>query len=621
MKQFLPISREEIAERGWEQIDFLFISGDAYVDHPSFGPAVICRVLEAQGYKVALLCQPRWDKTENFAALGKPRLGVLISGGNLDSMLCRYTVGKHERAVDKYTAGGEVGKRPDHATAVYAQMVKRLWPEMPVIIGGIEASLRRFVHYDYWENKLLPSILETSGADLLVYGMGEKQVVEIADYLAGGATPEDMHYIRGTAYAASALPEGEEYVELPGWSDITADRKEFARAFKLQSKEQDPFYGKTVVQKGQQKYIVQNPSIYPLTMEEMDAVYDLPYMRRWHPSYDAKGGVAALEEVQFSLVSSRGCFGSCSFCAIHAHQGRIIQARSHESILREAKLLTKLPGFKGYIHDVGGPTANFRHPSCAKQLKYGVCKDRQCLFPKPCPNIDADHSDYVALLRKLRALPGVKKVFIRSGIRYDYIMEDKKQDFLDELCRYHISGLLKVAPEHIAPQVLARMGKPGKDVYLKFMRLFKQKNEELKMPQFLVPYFISSHPGCTLNNAIELAEFLRDIKHQPEQVQDFIPTPGSAATAMYYSGIDPESGQSVFVARNPHDKAMQRALMQYRAPRNRKLVLEALKKAGRMDLVGSERKCLLHMEDEQQGRPKKFARPHGSRGRNNKRSR
>ena len=621
MKQFLPISREEIAERGWEQIDFLFISGDAYVDHPSFGPAVICRVLEAQGYKVALLCQPQWDKIENFAALGKPRLGVLISGGNLDSMLCRYTVGKHERAVDKYTAGGEVGKRPDHATAVYAQLVKRLWPELPVIIGGIEASLRRFVHFDYWENKLLPSILETSGADLLVYGMGEKQIVEIADYLAGGARPEDMHYIRGTAYATSELPEDEEFVEIPGWEKITHDRKEFAHAFKLQSKEQDPFYGKMVVQKGQQKYIVQNPSIYPLTMEEMDAVYDLPYTRRWHPSYDSLGGVAALEEVQFSLVSSRGCFGSCSFCAIHAHQGRIIQARSHASILREAKILTQLPGFKGYIHDVGGPTANFRHPSCAKQLKYGVCKDRQCLFPKPCPNIDADHSDYVALLRKLRALPGVKKVFIRSGIRYDYLMEDKKQDFLDELCRYHISGLLKVAPEHIAPQVLARMGKPGKDVYLKFMRLFKQKNEELKLPQFLVPYFISSHPGCTLNNAIELAEFLRDIKHQPEQVQDFIPTPGSAATAMYYSGIDPESGQSVFVARNPHDKAMQRALMQYRAPRNRKLVLEALQKAGRLDLVGSGRKCLLHTEDERHSKPKNSARTGGSRGRVHKRSR
>lgn len=596
MNKFLPISREEIAERGWEQLDFLFISGDAYVDHPSFGPAVICRVLEAQGYKVALLCQPDWSQAENLAALGKPRLGVLISGGNLDSMLCHYTAAKNPRSVDKYTAGGQVGQRPDHATAVYAKLAKQLWPQLPVVIGGIEASLRRFVHFDYWENKLLPSIIESSGADLLVYGMGEKQIVEIADYLAGGASMEDMHYIRGTAYACDVLPEGQEYVKLPGWKAIRDDKKFFAQAYHLQSREQDPFYGKPVVQRGQNKFIVQNPPVYPLTQEEMDAIYDLPYVRQWHPSYDAKGGVAALEEVQFSIVSCRGCFGSCAFCAIHAHQGRIIQARSHESIIREAKIISKLPGFKGYIHDVGGPTANFRHPSCAKQLKYGVCKDRQCLFPEPCPNIDADHSDYIELLAKLRSLPGIKKVFIRSGIRYDYLLADKKQEFLDVLCRYHISGLLKIAPEHIAPPVLKRMGKPGKEVYLKFMRAYAKKNKELGLPQYLVPYFISSHPGCTLNNAIELAEFLRDIKHQPEQVQDFIPTPGSAATAMYYSGVDPATGESVFVARHPHDKAMQRALMQYRAPRNRQLVLEALQKAGRMDLVGTEPKCLIGPE-------------------------
>ena len=596
MNKFLPISQEEIAEHGWEQLDFLFISGDAYVDHPSFGPAVICRVLEAQGYKVALLCQPDWSQAENLAALGKPRLGVLISGGNLDSMLCHYTAAKNPRSVDKYTAGGQVGQRPDHATAVYAKLAKQLWPQLPVVIGGIEASLRRFVHFDYWENKLLPSIIESSGADLLVYGMGEKQIVEIADYLAGGASMEDMHYIRGTAYACDVLPEGQEYVKLPGWKAIRDDKKFFAQAYHLQSREQDPFYGKPVVQRGQNKFIVQNPPVYPLTQEEMDAIYDLPYVRQWHPSYDAKGGVAALEEVQFSIVSCRGCFGSCAFCAIHAHQGRIIQARSHESIIREAKIISQLPGFKGYIHDVGGPTANFRHPSCAKQLKYGVCKDRQCLFPEPCPNIDADHSDYIELLAKLRSLPGIKKVFIRSGIRYDYLLADKKQEFLDVLCRYHISGLLKIAPEHIAPPVLKRMGKPGKEVYLKFMRAYAKKNKELGLPQYLVPYFISSHPGCTLNNAIELAEFLRDIKHQPEQVQDFIPTPGSAATAMYYSGVDPATGESVFVARHPHDKAMQRALMQYRAPRNRQLVLEALQKAGRMDLVGTEPKCLIGPE-------------------------
>lgn len=605
MKEFLPISPEEIQARGWEQIDFLFISGDAYVDHPSFGPAVICRVLEAKGYKVALLCQPDWHKPQNFAALGKPRLGVMISGGNLDSMLCHYTAAKKPRSEDKYTPGGVMGKRPDHATAVYAQQVKKLWPEIPVIIGGIEASLRRFVHYDYWENKLLPSILEASNADLLVYGMGEQQVAEIADYLAGGAQISDMLYIRGTAYASKNKPDlqADEFVELPGFAEIKNKRELFARAYKLQSQEQDPFYGKYVLQKGVKKYIVQNPPTYPLSQEEMDAIYDLDYMRDCHPSYKPLGGVAALEEVQFSIVSCRGCFGSCSFCAIHAHQGRIIQSRSHESILREAKIITKLPGFKGYIHDVGGPTANFRHPSCAKQLKVGVCKDRQCLFPEPCPNLDSDHSDYIALLRKIRSLPGIKKVFIRSGIRYDYLLSDEKLEFLDELCRYHISGQLKIAPEHIAPSVLRYMKKPGKNVYLRFMRLFDKKNKEIGLPQYLVPYFISSHPGCSLENAVELAEFLRDIKHHPQQVQDFIPTPGSASTAMYYSGVDPDTGRRVFTSHNPHEKAMQRALMQYKNPRNKTLVLEALRLSNRTDLIGSGPKCLID-----DGRSKDFRR-------------
>ena len=605
MKEFLPISPEEIQARGWEQIDFLFISGDAYVDHPSFGPAVICRVLEAKGYKVALLCQPDWHKPQNFAALGKPRLGVMISGGNLDSMLCHYTAAKKPRSEDKYTPGGVMGKRPDHATAVYAQQVKKLWPEIPVIIGGIEASLRRFVHYDYWENKLLPSILEASNADLLVYGMGEQQVAEIADYLAGGAQISDMLYIRGTAYASKNKPDlqADEFVELPGFAEIKNKRELFARAYKLQSQEQDPFYGKYVLQQGIKKYIVQNPPTYPLSQEEMDAIYDLDYMRDCHPSYKPLGGVAALEEVQFSIVSCRGCFGSCSFCAIHAHQGRIIQSRSHESILREAKIITKLPGFKGYIHDVGGPTANFRHPSCAKQLKVGVCKDRQCLFPEPCPNLDSDHSDYISLLRKIRSLPGIKKVFIRSGIRYDYLLADEKLEFLDELCRYHISGQLKIAPEHIAPSVLRYMKKPGKNVYLRFMRLFDKKNKEIGLPQYLVPYFISSHPGCSLENAVELAEFLRDIKHHPQQVQDFIPTPGSASTAMYYSGVDPDTGRKVFTAHNPHEKAMQRALMQYKNPRNKTLVLEALRLSNRTDLIGSGPKCLID-----DGRSKDFRR-------------
>ncbi len=605
MKEFLPISPEEIQARGWEQIDFLFISGDAYVDHPSFGPAVICRVLEAKGYKVALLCQPDWHKPQNFAALGKPRLGVMISGGNLDSMLCHYTAAKKPRSEDKYTPGGVMGKRPDHATAVYAQQVKKLWPEIPVIIGGIEASLRRFVHYDYWENKLLPSILEASNADLLVYGMGEQQVTEIADYLAGGAQISDMLYIRGTAYASKNKPDlqEDEFVELPSFAEIKNKRELFARAYKLQSQEQDPFYGKYVLQKGAKKYILQNPPTYPLSQEEMDAIYALDYMRDCHPSYKPLGGVAALEEVQFSIVSCRGCFGSCSFCAIHAHQGRIIQSRSHESILREAKIITQLPGFKGYIHDVGGPTANFRHPSCSKQLKVGVCKDRQCLFPEPCPNLDSDHSDYIALLRKIRSLPGIKKVFIRSGIRYDYLLADEKLEFLDELCRYHVSGQLKIAPEHIAPSVLRYMKKPGKNVYLRFMRLFDKKNKEIGLPQYLVPYFISSHPGCSLENAVELAEFLRDIKHHPQQVQDFIPTPGSASTAMYYSGVDPDTGRKVFTAHNPHEKAMQRALMQYKNPRNKTLVLEALRLSNRTDLIGSGSKCLID-----DGRSKDFRR-------------
>lgn len=615
MSKFLPISVEEIKERGWDELDFLFISGDAYVDHPSFGPAVICRVLEAQGYRVAIMPQPDWSKPENFGALGKPRLGVLISGGNLDSMLCRYTAAKHERSQDRYTPGGVIGKRPDHATAVYAQQVKKLWPDIPVIIGGIEASLRRFVHFDFWENHLMPSILEDSGADLLIYGMGEKQIVEVADYLAGGASLEDMHYIRGTAYATDTLPffEEKERIFLPTWQEIREDKKMFARAFRLQSKEQDPFYGKTVIQRGKKKYIVQNPNIYPLTTEEMDAIYDLDYTRNWHPVYDAQGGVDALQEVKFSLVSCRGCFGSCSFCAIHAHQGRIIQIRSDESIIREARLLTQLPDFKGYIHDVGGPTANFHHPACQKQLKYGVCKDRQCLFPAPCPNIDADHSAYIKLLAKLREIPGVKKVFIRSGIRFDYLMADKNLDFLDVLCRYHISGLLKIAPEHVAPQVLAKMGKPGKEVYVKFMKLFKQKNEELGLKQYLVPYFISSHPGCTLRNAVELAEFLRDIHHQPEQVQDFIPTPGSAATAMWYSGYDPETEEEVFIVKDMHQKAMQRALMQYKAPRNRLLVREALRLAKRTDLIGDGPKCLVP-EDNYDPRRGKNGKPTGKPG-------
>lgn len=606
MSDFLPISQADIKSRGWDQIDFLFISGDAYVDHPSFGPAVISRVLEAHGYKVALLCQPDWQDATAFTALGKPRLGVLISGGNLDSMLCHYTAAKKPRLKDSYTPGGEVGKRPDHATSVYSQIAKTLWPDLPIIIGGIEASLRRFAHYDYWENKLLPSILITSKADLLIYGMGEKQVVEIADYLAGGASIEDLYYIRGTAYTSSTAENLEPFVMLPSYDEILINKELFAEAYTLQSLEQDPFYGKVVVQKQGTTYVIQNPPIFPLTTKEIDSIYDLKYARTYHPVYESLGGVPAIEEVRFSIVSARGCFGSCSFCAIHSHQGRIIQARSHKSIINEAKLLTQLPDFKGYIHDVGGPTANFRHPSCAKQMQVGVCKNRHCLYPKPCPNLDSDHSDYVTLLKELRALPGIKKVFIRSGIRYDYLLCDEKPDFLDELCRYHISGQLKIAPEHVAPGALHNMGKPAKEVYLRFMRAFNKKNAEIESKQYLVPYFISSHPGTTLKDAVELAEFLRDIGHQPQQVQDFIPTPGSASTVMFYCGINPLTKQKVYITRNPHEKAMQRALMQYKNPKNRALIIEALNKAGRADLIGNNKKCLIHINTNAQGsRPQK----------------
>lgn len=593
-EKFLPITGEEMRERGWRQPDFIFISGDAYVDHPSFAPAVICRILESYGYKVVILPQPDWKDPESFKIFGKPRLGVLVCGGNLDSMLCHYTAARKARREDKYSPGKKMGMRPDHATVVYAKMVKKIWPDVPLIIGGIEASLRRFSHFDYWENRLMPSILADCDADLLICGMGEAQIKEIADYLSGGARGEDLHYIRGTAYTTDNIDDLEDYVELPSFHDIRADRKLMAKAFRLQAEEQDPFYGKVLVQKNTQgRYVVQNPSAMPLSMEEMDYIYDLPYTRQWHPIYDKDGGIAALEEVKFSIVSCRGCFGSCSFCAIHAHQGRIIQARSHESIIAEAKKIIEFPDFKGYINDVGGPTANFRHPSCKKQLKVGTCKDRQCLSPTPCPNLDADHSDYISLLRKLRALPGVKKVFIRSGIRYDYLLEEHDGTFLDELCRHHVSGQLKIAPEHISDNVLSHMGKPGKDVYLKFVHAFNKKNKEIGLKQFLVPYFISSHPGCSLNDAIELAEFLRDVGRNPEQVQDFIPTPGSASTAMYYSGMDPFTMKKVLVVNNPHEKAMQRALMQYKNPRNRGLVKEALIKAGRTDLIGNSPKALI----------------------------
>lgn len=595
LKNFLPITKQDMAERGWEQLDFIFVSGDAYVDHPSFAPAVICRVLEAQGYKVGLICQPDWRDTKDFKRLGRPRLGFLVAAGNLDSMLSRYTAAKRERKTDLYTPGGAVGKRPDRATIVYCNRVREAYKKVPIIIGGIEASLRRFTHYDYWENKLRRSVLVDSKADLLIYGMGEKQIVAVADYLAGGIPVEEIQFVEGTAYLATSIQhlEGMEQVHIASHEQLLTDKKLFAKAYKMQYDEQDPIRGRMVIQRTADCYVVQNPPAQPLTAAEMDAIYALPYMKTYHPSYEALGGVPAIEEVKFSIVSQRGCFGSCSFCAIHSHQGRIIQSRSHESIIQEATELTEMEDFKGYIHDLGGPTANFRHPSCSKQLSKGTCKNRQCLHPTPCKMLDTSHEDYIQLLRKVRALPGIKKVFIRSGIRYDYLLLEKTGVFLHELCANHVSGQLKIAPEHIVPHVLEAMQKPGKEVYLEFMDKFTKKNEKLGLKQYLVPYLISSHPGSRLEDAIALAEFLLAIGHYPEQVQDFIPTPGSLSTAMYYSEYNPLENTEIYVAKEQKEKAMQRALLQYKNPKNRELVLQALQKAGRLDLIGNGPKCLI----------------------------
>ncbi len=591
---FLVMSKEDMQHRGWDRLDFLFVNGDAYVDHPSFGAAVICRVLESKGYKVGLICQPDWRSTKEFKALGKPRLGILVSAGNLDSMLSKYTAAKKERSKDSYSPGGLINLRPDRATIVYCNRLRESWKDTPLIVGGIEASLRRFTHYDYWSDKLRRSVLVDSKADLLIYGMGERQIVEIADCLAGGMPVSQIIHIDGTAFLQADLKSTqEEYIEIPSHEAILKDKVAFAKAFKLQYMEQDPIRGKIIVQKTGDFFTVQRKPAYPLSSKEIDAVYDLPYQRTWHPVYELQGGVPAIEEVQFSIISHRGCFGSCSFCAIHSHQGRIIQARSHESILSEAVKITNLPGFKGYIHDVGGPTANFRQPACDKQMQLGSCSDRQCLHPSPCANLKADHSDYLVLLGKLRALAGVKKVFIRSGVRYDYALQDRKSNFLKELCEHHVSGQLKVAPEHVSPFVLKTMGKPGKDKYLQFVKEYEKINKELGKQQYLVPYYISSHPGCTIKDAVELAEFIRDTGHHPEQVQDFIPTPGSASTAMYYSEVDPFTGNKLYVAKSAVDKAMQRALIQYRNPKNSKLVLLALQKADRTDLIGFTKKCLV----------------------------
>ena len=590
-EQYLITTKAEMDERGWAELDFVIISGDAYVDHPSFAPTVIGRLLESYGYRVGIIAQPDWNDVNAFKVLGKPRLASLVTAGNLDSMLNKFTAAKKHRRDDGYSPGGESGRRPDRATVVYANRMREAFKGVPVVIGGIEASLRRFAHYDYWSDTVRRSILMDSKADVLIYGMGEKQIREIAEALDKDQLQKRLPAIKGICYVANTVPENA--IECPSYEAISADKEIFAKAFKMQFDEQDPYYGKTVAQGHGNRYIVQNTPALPLTQEEMDHVYSLPYTRKWHPMYDAAGGVPALAEVQFSITSHRGCFGSCSFCAITSHQGRIIQNRSHQSILDEAHRMTTMDGFKGYIHDVGGPTANFRHVACDKQLKVGACKGKTCAAPKACPQLNTNHDDYVSILRKVRNVKGVKKVFVRSGLRYDYVLDDHNKDFVRELCEHHVSGQLKVAPEHVSEHVTTIMGKANKSYFLKFKSWFDEANRKLGKQQFLVPYFMSSHPGCTLEDAIELAEFLRDQNMTPEQVQDFIPTPGSLSTAMYYTGINPLTGEPVYVAKKGRDKAMQRALMQYKREDNYELVKEALIKANRRDLIGFGPLCLI----------------------------
>ena len=592
MDTFLVTERADMEARGWAELDFVLISGDAYVDHPSFAPAVIGRYLESKGYRVGIIAQPDWNDVNAFKKLGKPRLASLVTAGNLDSMLNKFTAAKKIRREDDYSPGGEAGHRPDRATLVYSNRMKEAYRDVPLIIGGIEASLRRFGHYDYWSDTVRRSILVDSKADVLIYGMGELQIIELAEALDQNRFEESLPNIRGICYMSKDIPSID-CVECPSFEEIKVDKMAFADAFRIQYDEQDPFYGRPIVQKHGDRYVVQNVPALPLTQEQMDAAYDLPYTRKWHPSYDDKGGVPALSEVQFSLVSQRGCFGSCSFCAITNHQGRIIQNRSHQSLIDEAKLMINMDGFKGYIHDVGGPTANFRHLACDKQAVFGACKGRTCAAPEPCENLNTNHDDYIALLRKLRKLKGVKKVFVRSGLRYDYVLADNNKAFVKELCQYHVSGQLKVAPEHVSKRVTTMMGKAGKEEFLTFKKWFEEANRELGKKQYLVPYFMSSHPGCTLEDAIELAEFLRDQHMYPEQVQDFIPTPGSLSTCMYYTGINPLDGKPVYVAKKGRDKAKQRALMQYKNIENYDLVKEALIEANRRDLIGFGPECLI----------------------------
>lgn len=591
---FLPINKKEMRERGWKQADFVYVCGDAYVDHPSFGAAIITRLLEDAGYKVAFIAQPDWNDENSIAVCGEPKLAFIVSAGNMDSMVNHYTVSKKHRSTDAYSPGGKMGLRPDRASVVYSNLIRQTYKHTPIILGGIEASLRRMAHYDYWENKVKHSILIDSGADLISYGMGEHSILEIAEALQSGIPVQEITYVAGTVFKSHDISRVYDPVVLPSFEQVQTDKKAYADSFAIQYRNTDPFTAKPLAESyGNRGYVIQNPPSQPLTQMEMDDVYDLPYTGRYHPMYQKEGGIPALKEIKFSLTSNRGCFGSCNFCALTFHQGRILQTRSHDSILKEAEKMTEDPDFKGYIHDVGGPTADFRYPSCKKQLTKGVCKERQCLFPSPCKNLTVDHKDYLQLLRKIRNIPKVKKVFVRSGIRFDYLMADPDKTFLNELVKYHISGQLRVAPEHVSDEVLKFMGKPRHEVYEGFLKEYEKANARTGKQQYAVPYFMSSHPGCTMKEAVKLAEYVRDLGFTPEQVQDFYPTPSTLSTCMYYTGIHPLTGEKVYVPKNPHEKAIQRALMQYKNPENRELVLEGLKMTGRMDLVGFGPKCLI----------------------------
>lgn len=592
MNDFLPVCAADMKKRGWEQLDFLYIVGDAYVDHPSFGHAIISRVLESRGYRVGIIAQPDWRGDEDFLKMGAPRLGVLVSAGNIDSMVNHYTAAKKPRHSDAYSPGNRAGCRPDRATIVYCTKAKQLFKGIPVLIGGVEASLRRFAHYDYWDDKIRRSVLFDSKADLLMYGMGEKQIVRIADRLSAGDDISEITDIAGTCYISRDLPPGR-FELLPSYEECTGSKRAYADSCRVQYYEQNPFTGKTLVQRHGNRYLVQNPPMEPLMTDELDAVYALPYTKTYHPMYEKYGGIDALKEVKFSLAANRGCFGSCNFCALAFHQGRIVTSRSDESLIAEAKEMTKDKDFKGYIHDVGGPTANFRGPACKKQLISGACKDRRCLFPEPCPNMEISHTKYLELLRKLRAIDGVKKVFIRSGIRFDYLIRDKNDTFFYELCKYHVSGQLKVAPEHISDSVLKYMGKPKNSVFDEFAKKFYAINKRIGKEQYLVPYLMSSHPGSTLKDAVRLAEYLKEHNINPQQVQDFYPTPGTISTCMFYTELDPFTMKKVFVPKSPKEKAMQRALLQFRNPENHRLVCEALEKAGRSGLIGFGPHCLV----------------------------